>query len=30
MIIETCPRCGADLVSLVLACNPPIPKKECF
>lgn len=27
--IDICPRCGADLVTLVLNCNPPIPKKEC-
>ena len=29
-IIETCPRCGHDLVDLILASNPPIPKKKCF
>lgn len=29
MIIETCPKCGADLVSFVLTRYPPIPKKEC-
>lgn len=29
MIVETCPRCGADLVLLALACYPPIPKKYC-
>lgn len=30
MIIETCPKCGHDLVDLILASNPPIPKKECL
>lgn len=30
MIIETCPRCGAPLLDIVLASNPPIPRKECF
>ena len=30
MIIETCPKCGHDLVNLILASNPPIPKKECW
>lgn len=30
MIIETCPKCGHDLMQLMLACNPPIPKKECW
>lgn len=30
MIIETCPRCGAVLYDVMLASNPPIPKKECF
>ena len=30
IIIETCPRCGAPLVDIVLASYPPIPKKECF
>lgn len=30
MIIETCPRCGADLVTFVLTCDPPVPKKECL
>jgi hypothetical protein len=29
MIIETCPKCGHDLIDLILASNPPIPKKEC-
>lgn len=29
MIVETCPRCGADLVSFLLTCDPPIPQKEC-
>lgn len=30
MIIETCPRCGHDLVDLMLTSNPPIPKKQCW
>lgn len=30
MIIETCPRCGHDLMNIMLASNPPIPKKECW
>lgn len=29
MIVETCPRCGADLVSFLLTCDPPIPQKAC-
>ncbi len=29
MIIETCPKCGHDLMSLVLTSYPPIHKKEC-
>lgn len=30
MIIETCPKCGAPLIDIMLASNPPIPRKECF
>lgn len=30
MIIETCPKCGHDLVNIMLASYPPIPKKECW
>ena len=30
IIIETCPKCGHDLQDIMLASNPPIPKKECF
>lgn len=30
IVIETCPRCGAVLHDIMLACSPPIPKKECF
>ena len=30
IIIETCPKCGHDLLDLMLACNPPIPQKKCF
>lgn len=29
-IIETCPKCGHDLVDLALATYPPIPQKKCF
>lgn len=29
-IIETCPKCGHDLVDLVIATYPPIPQKKCF
>lgn len=29
MIVETCPRCGANLVSFVLTCDTPVPKKYC-
>lgn len=30
IIIETCPKCGHDLVDIMLASYPPIPKKECW
>ena len=29
IIIETCPKCGHDLESLLVCTNPPIPRKEC-
>ena len=29
IIIETCPKCGCDLIDLMIATYPPIPKKEC-
>ena len=29
-IIETCPKCGYDLIDIMLASNPPIPRKECW
>lgn len=29
IIIETCPECGHDLVDMVLASYPPIPRKVC-
>ena len=29
IIIETCPKCGHDLVVSVICTNPPIPRKEC-
>lgn len=30
MIIETCPKCGEPLMNIMLASNPPIPRKECW
>ena len=30
IIIETCPKCGHDLVDEVICTNPPIPKKSCW
>lgn len=30
MIIETCPRCGHDLINFELTTYPPIPGKECW
>ena len=29
-IIETCPRCGADLIDVVIATCPEIIRKECW
>lgn len=29
IIIETCPRCGHDLVDSMIYTYPPIPVKEC-
>lgn len=29
MIVETCPRCGAPLMDIMLDSYPPIPRKEC-
>lgn len=29
MIIYTCPKCGHDLQSEVLTCNPPIHRRYC-
>ena len=29
IIIETCPKCGHDLIDTVICTNPPIPKKYC-
>lgn len=28
-IIETCPKCGHDLINTVICTNPPIPQKIC-
>lgn len=30
IVVETCPRCGGDLVDTVLATYPPIPEKHCY
>jgi hypothetical protein len=30
IIIETCPKCGHDLMDEVICTNPPIPKKSCW
>lgn len=30
MIIETCPKCGADLMTMMIATYPPIPTKRCW
>lgn len=30
IIIETCPKCGHDLVDEIIATNPPIPRKVCW
>ena len=29
IIIETCPKCGADLIDTIIATSPPIPRKVC-
>ena len=29
IVIETCPKCGGELDSLVLTTNPPIPARRC-
>lgn len=29
IIIETCPKCGHDLMDEVICTYPPIPKKSC-
>lgn len=29
IIIETCPKCGHDLLDTVICTYPPIPRKEC-
>lgn len=29
IIIETCPKCGSDLINTVIATFPPIPRKVC-
>ena len=29
LIIETCPKCGAELESLTIFTYPPIPAKRC-
>lgn len=30
IVIETCPKCGGNLETLVIATYPPIPKKMCM
>lgn len=30
IIIETCPKCGGDLVDIMLASYPPIHEKRCY
>ena len=30
IVIETCPQCGNDLHTLMLAAYPPIQQKQCF
>ena len=30
IIIETCPKCGYDLVDEMICTMPPIPKKVCY
>lgn len=30
ILVETCPKCGADLMDIVLASYPPIPQKRCM
>ena len=30
IIIETCPKCGHDLIDIMIATYPPIPRKECW
>lgn len=30
MIIETCPKCGHDLMDEVICTYPPIPRKSCL
>lgn len=29
MIIETCPKCGGELMNIMLTTYPPISKKVC-
>ena len=29
IIIETCPKCGHDLIDTVIDTYPPIPRKDC-
>ena len=30
MVVETCPKCGNYLQTIVLTSYPPIPKKICY
>lgn len=29
ILIETCPKCGAELQNIVITTFPPIPQKKC-
>lgn len=29
IVVETCPKCGAPLLDIMLASYPPIPAKRC-
>ena len=29
IIIETCPKCGHDLINEIICTYPPIPRKSC-
>lgn len=29
MVVEVCPKCGADIISEIICTYPPIPVKRC-